>query len=729
MQYDLLMKKPKLTIIVFTLITLVIAINALHIEITSDIEVYMPSDQPTVVVLNEVRKQWPVDTLMVYLSGNNLSSISHLKEMDAMEEAINPSIDDSDNVIYTTSIASLLRDTNANLPFGKDKIPDNQKYADFLLKLIPDEIKYKLISHDDKNAVIIVTTKKDVNADALLNKKIYPLSESAEGFKATPTGLVTMYTETVHWIMERIYGVGMLSLLLIVLALFAFHKDIKTVFIIITPVIYAVALTFGTLGMMNTKFPPTVVSVLPLLASLGVAYSLHMVNYFMELKMPPMDAIKKMINNTGRAVFLSTITTLVGFVSLLSSSMPPISSMGIAFLIGVFYSFIATMILVPAMLLAIKPKKKYVLEWKSLANLTKYRKHIILVIVIVSIASISTIPKISSESSVWKMMPQKMESNVLMHEYSEKFHSGQSGVIYIDTGKKDGLLEPTLLNKIDELEKIINVGIENTSAYSITDVLRKMNFGRLPQTKEEATKLFEKLPEKYRTMMIDGNNNSKTLIYVDSPIMSLSDTKRSIESVDQVITQYNRELDGYGKIYNITGLGAITVEINHMLMGQQMNFTFISLLLVYLCLIIVFRSFRYASLTMIPIILLLIWEPALLVLLNIPLNIATITVVSLGIGVGIDFAVHITERVREEIESKSGLQSIKIALTRKTPSLAEATIALIGGGIPIVLMEYEMITQFIILALFMLTVACIGSILTLASIYSLKNGKIIEKWR
>jgi len=395
MHYDLLMRKPKLTIIVFTLITLVIAVNAIHIEITSDVELYMPSDQPSVIVLNEIRHQWPVDTLMIYLSGENLSSVSHLKEMNAMEEAINPTRDDSDNVIYTTSIASLVRDTNANLPFGKDKIPDNQKYADFLMKLIPDEIKYKLISHDDKNAVIIVTTKKDVNADELLNEKIYPLSESAEGFKAVPTGLVTMYTETVHWIMDRIYGVGMLSLLLIVLVLFAFHRDIKTVFIAISPVIYAVVLTFGTLGMMDTKFPPTVVAVLPLLASLGVAYALHMVNYFMELKMPPMEAIKKTINNTGKAVFLSTITTLVGFVSLLSSSMPPISSMGIAFLIGVLYSFIATMILVPAMLLVMKPSKKYVLEWKSLANLTKYRKHIILLIVIVSIASVSTIPKIS----------------------------------------------------------------------------------------------------------------------------------------------------------------------------------------------------------------------------------------------------------------------------------------------------------------------------------------------
>jgi len=132
---------------------------------------------------------------------------------------------------------------------------------------------------------------------------------------------------------------------------------------------------------------------------------------------------------------------------------------------------------------------------------------------------------------------------------------------------------------------------------------------------------------------------------------------------------------------------------------------------------------------MMPILLLLIWQPSMFVLLQIPLSISTMTVSSIAIGVGIDFAVHITERVREEVKRVSGLKAIKIALSRKSPSLAEATIALIGGSIPIFLMEYEMITQFIILILFMLVFACISSILSLASVYSAGNGKLIEKIR
>ena len=729
MQYDLLLKRPKLTIILFTIVTAIISINAINVQITSDIEVYMPKNEPSVIILNEIRQQWPIDSLMIYLKGDNLTTISSLKEINAMEDALNPLPNLDDGVAYTASIASLVRETNANMPWGEDKIPDSPLYVNFLLSFIPDEIKSNFISRDGKNAVIIVTTNKSANAQTLLDEKVYPISESAKNFKAVPTGMITMYAETVKWIMSRIYGITLLSLLLIVLILFAFHKDAKVVFIVIMPVLYAIGLTFGTMGLMKTKFPPTVISVLPLLASLGVAYSLHMVNYFMERKERPIDAIKRMINTTGKAVFLSALTTIVGFASLLSSNMPPISSMGLAFLIGVLYSFITTMILVPTMLLVMKIGRKKSIEWRRLANLTKYRKQIVMVLIILSLISIASIPKVSTRSSVWEMMPMKMESNVLMHEYSKKFHAGNSGVILVDSGKKEGIFEPFLLKKLDEMEKLINVGVENVSVYSVVDVIKKMNFGKIPETKEDVKAIVEKMPDKYKTMLLDRENYRKTLMYVDMPIMSVKDTQRAVYSVDEIISHYNSQIKGYGEIKQLTGLAAITAELNAMLMSQQFRFTFISLLLVYLSLLIVFRSFRFASLTMLPIVLLLLWEPSLLVLLNIPLNVATITVSSIAIGVGIDFSVHITERVMEEIKEKSGLASIKTALTRKSLPLVEATLSLVGGGIPIFLMEYEMITQFIVLVLFMLLFACIGSILTLASIYSAKNGKIVEGWK
>jgi predicted RND superfamily exporter protein len=332
------------------------------------------------------------------------------------------------------------------------------------------------------------------------------------------------------------------------------------------------------------------------------------------------------------------------------------------------------------------------------------------------------------------MMPHKMNSYQKMMEYSGKFNAGQSGVILVNTSSPGGILEPDFLEKLDEMEKILNTGVENTSAYSIVDVIKRMNAGRVPRTREDVKRIVDNLPEQYKVMMLTKDEEgkylyNKTLIYVEMPIMPLDKTQRGVAAVNQITSQYNDDVGVNNNISQLAGLAAITVELNQLLMDQQLRFMFISLILVYLCLLLVFRSFRYASFTMVPIILLLVWQPGIFVLLGIPLNISTMTVSSIVIGVGIDFAVHITERVREEVKTSSGLRAIKIALSRKTPSLVEATVALVGGSLSIFLMEYEMISQFIIMVLVMLAVACLASVLTLASFYSIRNGKLLEELR
>jgi len=730
MLFEYLFKRPKIAVALFTLITIIISIQGLKVTITPDIEVYMPSDQPSVKLLEEIRKEWPIDSLMLYINSTNITSISSLKEIYAVENALNPKEDMEDGIVYTSSISSLLKSTNAYVPiFGKDEIPESQLSVNFLLNFIPDEIKRMLISEDNKNGVIIVTTQRGIDVNSLLEEKIYPIASSTTKTKFYPTGMLTLYTETINWIMERIYPISIFSLLFLTIVLFSFHRDLKIVIIAILPVLYCIGLTFGTMGLMPIEFAPTVIAVIPLLAAYGISYSLHIINHYLELieTKSEEESIKKMISTTGRATFLSAITTIIGFASLLTSSMPPIANMGLAFFIGVAYCFIATIILVPCFLLLLRPRKAMKVEFGRLANLTKYRKHIFLIIILISVISIVSIPSVQTRNSVWEMMPQKMGSMQVMMEYSEKFDSGQSGVILIES-KEEGLLEPDFLKKIYEMEKIINGGIANVSVYSVVDVIKRLNNNKLPDTKEEVKNVVDRMPEQYKVMMFN-KNYSKSLMYVEMPVMDVGETKRIVVTVNQVIKQINEEVKEYGKISNLAGLSAITVEINEMLMNQQFKLMFISLIAVYLTLLIIYRSFRYASFTTLPIVFLMLWQPILLFSFNIPLNVSTVTVASIAIGSGIDFACHITERVMDEVKSKSGLQAIKAALAKKTPSLVEATIALVAGGMPILLMEYKMISQFIILVLSMLVLACIASIFTLASFYSLRDGKLIETWK
>ncbi|MFO8132337.1 MAG: MMPL family transporter [Thermoplasmatota archaeon] len=726
MQYDLLLKRPKLTILLFTLITLAISTQALNVVISSDIELYMPSDQPTVETLNQIRKEWPVDNVVIYVSADNVTDVSALKEIDAVERALEP--DGSNGIEYTASIASFLRNTNAIFPvIGSDMIPNQQAQVDFLLRFIPEELKNNFVTPDGKHAVIIIATEKGVDADRLLEENVYPLLETTTETEMTATGTITMYKETVDWVMSRIYPVVLISGLLLVLTILAFHRSMKAVLISLAPIAYAIGLTFGTIGLMPVEFAPTVIAVIPLLAALGIAYALHMVNHFAEKveETSPEEALHHIIATTGKAVLLSAVTTIVGFASLLSSTMPPIENMGLAFLIGVLYCFIATMVMVPALLLISNYKQKGIRGWDSFSKLVRYRKHILLLFVVLTALSLAALPSVSPRTSIYEMMPGKMPSSQAMHDYSADFDSGQMGVVEVETGP-EGVLEPSFLKQLESMEKAINVGIKNASAYSIVDVVKRLNLGTIPATKEEVKNLIEdKLGEKYRTMMLSDGYN-KTLIYVNMPVIPVDETRTAVDGVNQIIEQYDNKIDG--SITSLAGLSSVTVEINGMLMDQQFRFMFLSLLLVFTCLLLVFRSFKYATITFLPILIILVWQPGALILTGTPLNVATIMVSSVAIGAGIDFSVHITERVRDELKEKPPLAAIKTAIARKSPPLLETTLALIAGGIPIALMEYELMTQFIMLVLIMLVFACVASLLGLAAVYSYKKGTWLERW-
>ena len=336
----------------------------------------------------------------------------------------------------------------------------------------------------------MVAISSDADVDNLIENVIVPLTQKTDETHMTMTGLVAMYKETIDWTKERIVLIFPLSLFLISLVIFSFHRSVKAVAISVFTVIFAIALTFGTIGLLPVQFTPQVIAVIPLLASLGVAYSLHLISHFSEElnKRPPVAALRKIISTTGRAVLLSAVTTMVGFASLLTSTMPPITNIGLAFLIGMTYCFLATMILVPSLLLLFNYQQKNTGSgtWQFFSKITEYRKEIGFFLLVVTLLSVFAVPFVSTESSLWEMMPEDMDSAKAMNEYSQNMESGQVGAFYVGVETGD-VLEPAILRKIDSLEKIINYNIENTTAYSIVDVVKSLNLGNrgtIPDTRE-----------------------------------------------------------------------------------------------------------------------------------------------------------------------------------------------------------------------------------------------------
>ena len=222
----------------------------------------------------------------------------------------------------------------------------------------------------------------------------------------------------------------------------------------------------------------------------------------------------------------------------------------------------------------------------------------------------------------------------------------------------------------------------------------------------------------------EGNENPeyfrKTLIYVDMPVLS---EKKAYKAVGYVNEVTNPEEDGplyypHGddvRATKLTGIAAIAVATNDILMDQQVFSLVLSIILVLIVLSLIFKSPKLGFMTTIPVVMILGFEPLVLVGLGVPLNLATVMIGSSIIGAGVDFSVHITQRMNELGLNKPAVRN---SVEKAGPALFEATIITTAGLCSAFLVPLPAIYNFILVIIILLLLSAVAAILILPSIFT-----------
>ena len=115
------------------------------------------------------------------------------------------------------------------------------------------------------------------------------------------------------------------------------------------------------------------------------------------------------------------------------------------------------------------------------------------------------------------------------------------------------------------------------------------------------------------------------------------------------------------------------------------------------------------------------WEPGFLVLFDIPLSVITISIASIMIGIGIDYGIHLTQRVREgRAAGMSKIDATKNAIEKTGLSLVEAAATTTAGLLAILVANIPLIQQFGIVVILMTLFSLVATILILPVFYSLR---------
>jgi hypothetical protein len=608
--------------------------------------------------------------------------------------------------------------------------------------LIPEIVVSTLMTPDRKETVLMVSIDPDaveiVPGQILSeNKKLVLLEEKIEDVVSknspewiTPTvaGMAAMSREMNNFMfkwMGILVGGG---LAMIAISISVFHRNGKSVLIVLIPTGIGIILNLGILGILPINFSFENIIIAPTLISFGFAYSLHLANRFSEevKNSTPEDALRKTLSSassTGKAVLLSAVTTMVGFASLAFTPIPAVSKMALVFVLGIFCLYLSSIILVPCLLLLLNYRKKCSIKnWSRTLRLIAHPSVVVVVVIGVTALSLLTIPKVSTEVDIFGIkLPPELKLSVVGMDYMEKLQMGQPG-LFLATGN---LRDPEFASSLEKLIKDINK-VESCRAYSILELMKPFNLGETP-TGNQIENILSTAGETITGVMggflggMEGGMDvenillNKTEVIVQMPMLDIVKTTETVKEINRVIDSH--DLPG-GEATHLTGMGAILADLNALLLPSQISSLLIAVVAVFICMILIFRSLKFGTFTLIPLALVVLWEPLILVSLRVPLSVITVSIASIVMGTGIDFGIHITGRIKEEVgRGKSGTAASEVAIMTTGQSLVEAIVAVILALLPIFLLNILMVSQFILVIIIMLIVACVSSLLVLPTIY------------
>ena len=204
----------------------------------------------------------------------------------------------------------------------------------------------------------------------------------------------------------------------------------------------------------------------------------------------------------------------------------------------------------------------------------------------------------------------------------------------------------------------------------------------------------------------------RSLIYVDMPFIPVADTSKSVDLVNEKAATFQGRHGETAE--DLTGVAATAIEVNELIVGSQWTSLGFAIVLTLITLAIVFRDVRYSIWTTSPVIATVALQWLVMWRMDVPLSLVTVMIGSILVGVGVDFSIHIANRIRE---LGGGIQAIRSAAVGTGMSLFEAAVVTSLGMFTAYDIPIPEIKPFITVILILLWVAAASALILLPAIF------------
>lgn len=479
----------------------------------------------------------------------------------------------------------------------------------------------------------------------------------------------------------RKFTVLAIGIIVIILA-FIFRR-FSGVFIPLVIVILSLLSTLGAMSAFGVAIKlPT--QILPsFLLAVGVAACVHLLALFYrdyDVNNDKKQAISHALGHSGLAITMASLTTSAGLLSFASAEVAPIADLGRFAGLGVLLALLYTIVLTPT-LLAILPLRQKKLEKSKRRHeamdkvlmviagfSTRNAKCILIASGIIIVTAIISTTQINFYHNPLLWLPESADVRKATFMIDREMQGSNSAEIIIDTGKENGLYDPAVMHAIEKLHQEINK-IQDKELFvgksvSVADILKETN-----QALNENRQAFYKVPESReliaQELLLFENSGSDDLEdFVDRQFSKARftiklpwlDAHANAKFLKDIEYRFNEALGSQATI-NPTGMVSLLARAISAAIESTKQSYLLAAIVITIMMILLLGDFKLGLVSMIPNLLPILITMGVMAYNHIPLDMFTMLIGSIAIGLAVDDTIHFMHNFRRYFSETGNVQT------------------------------------------------------------------------
>ncbi|WP_064965716.1 efflux RND transporter permease subunit [Tenacibaculum ovolyticum] len=535
-----------------------------------------------------------------------------------------------------------------------------------------------------------------------VRKMIEEFQEKYPNFKVHTSGLVPLNTAFFESSMNDM-GLTLIMLIIVIITTLILTKNIWSTLATLVVVLFSIMSAIGFVGIMGIKLTPPSAVFPTMILTLAVADSIHiLITMLQKMRvdgLSKVDALVESIRLNFMPVFITSLTTVIGFLTMNFGDVPPFWDLGNVTAFGMTMAFLFSTTALPAIMsiFPVKSKKVTTVVVTKKNRYSQFGNYVVkqpVKLTVISVVVIGVLGFLATKNEFNDEFINYFDKSVKFRTDTDYISENLTGIYNVEfsigSGESGGINNPTYLKKLNGFENWLNEQPEVIHVNTFSEVARRVNrsmhgdneaYYKVPDNREEAAQ-YLLLYELSLPFGLDLNNQ----INVDKSESRVTVTLKNIDS-PQMIAFANR---GEQWLKDNAPKEMHALGVSPMLMFSKLGFrqadsmlkgNIIALILISLILMLALRSFKLGLLSIIPNVTPVIIGFGIWAMYKAQINTGMVVVFGMTLGIIVDDTVHFMSkflRARREL-GYTAKEAVVYAFETVGKALVTTTVVLLAG--------------------------------------------------